>query len=266
VLWVGGVLAAAALAAFLYWRWAGEPALTPDTPEDEARPLRPSPPDRASEHREVEISEAELEPEEELPALAESDAWVRAQAGELSANPVFTSWLRQDELVSRFVASVDNVTDGFTPRAHLPFLAPARSFEVVERPDGSFVTAPASFARYDAIGAALASVDAEAGARLYRRDAPLLEAAFRELGYGGIAFDERAAAAVRLLLETPVPNGEETLVQPAVYWRYEDETLEGLTQAQKQLLRMGPRNVERVQAKLRELADRLGFERPAADS
>jgi hypothetical protein len=37
-----------------------------------------------------------------------------------------------------------------------------------------------------------------------------------------------------------------------------DETLEALSQAQKQLLRMGPKNVREIQGKIRELAAALG--------
>ena len=56
-----------------------------------------------------------------------------------------------------------------------------------------------------------------------------------------------------LLLATPVPTGREALVQPSVRFAYEDEQLEGLEPAQKQLMRMGPDNTHRVKEKLREI-------------
>jgi hypothetical protein len=55
-----------------------------------------------------------------------------------------------------------------------------------------------------------------------------------------------------------VPTGREALVQPSVRFLYEDEALEGLEPAQKQLMRMGPENVRRVQEKLREIQQALG--------
>ena len=39
-----------------------------------------------------------------------------------------------------------------------------------------------------------------------------------------------------------------------------DETLEGLSAAQKQLLRLGPKGVGAVQGKIRELAAALGID------
>jgi hypothetical protein len=44
----------------------------------------------------------------------------------------------------------------------------------------------------------------------------------------------------------------------AVY-HYNDPRLEGLTQAQKQLVRMGAQNVRTIQRKLREIALALGI-------
>jgi hypothetical protein len=42
-------------------------------------------------------------------------------------------------------------------------------------------------------------------------------------------------------------------------YEFEDDRLESLTPAQKQLLRMGPRNVRLVQGKLLEIAHALGI-------
>ncbi len=42
-------------------------------------------------------------------------------------------------------------------------------------------------------------------------------------------------------------------------YRYVDPKLEALSPAQKQLLRMGPENAQKIQAKLRELAGVLGL-------
>ena len=42
-------------------------------------------------------------------------------------------------------------------------------------------------------------------------------------------------------------------------YRYADPSLEGLTAAQRQLLRTGPRNVTKIQSALRQLAIALGI-------
>jgi hypothetical protein len=106
----------------------------------------------------------------------------------------------------------------------------------------------------------VASLDAERCAALYRRAKPLVEEAFRALGPGEEPFDDRLARGVRVLLATPLPTGDEELVQPKVFYEYADPALESLEPAQKHLLRMGPANARRIQEKLRELASALGIE------
>lgn len=240
---------------FFAYRWLARetPAVAPAPELAEPIPEPASPDARAEEPS---APEAPLEP---LPSLDASDAWLRAEAAPLSTSPLFAGWLASGDLLRRFVASVDNVADGESPRAHLPFLAPREPFRVVTRA-GRTVTDPRSFARFDAVAEAVASLDAERCAALYRRAKPLLEEAFRALGPGDERFDDRLARGVRGLLETPVPAGDEELVRPKVFFEYADPELESLDPAQKHLLRMGPANVRRVQAKLRELTAALGIE------
>ncbi len=255
-----------AAVALLAAGWLSYLWLAPQTPEvapgpelveplaDEAQtaPAEPAAPEPG-------IDEA---PAETLPALDESDAWLGAEAAKLSQDPALAPWLASGDLVRRFVASVDNVADGESPRAHLPFLAPREPFRAVTR-EGRTVTDPRSFARWDAVGQAVASLDAGRCAELYRRAKPLVDDAFRALGEGDERFDARLARAIRSLLETPVPTGDEELVRPSVFFEYADPELEALDPAQKHLLRMGPANVRRIQAKLAELAGAIGIEAPS---
>ena len=60
----------------------------------------------------------------------------------------------------------------------------------------------------------------------------------------------------------PVLRDDVELVPHAIGFRYADPKLEALTAAQKQFLRIGPRNVRIVQEKLRELQPALAA--PAA--
>jgi hypothetical protein len=65
-----------------------------------------------------------------------------------------------------------------------------------------------------------------------------------------------------ILLSTPTVDGSERLKPKGIGYGYADERLESLTPAQKQLLRMGPRNVRVIKTKLRDIALALGI--PAA--
>jgi hypothetical protein len=255
-------LALAALLAlgFLAYRWLASEG-TPVEPEaGETEPLAQTPPGDATEEPPPPAGPAVPdEPAEPLPTLDASDAWLRAEAGSLSTSTLLADWLANGDLVRRFVAGVDNVSEGESPRAHLPFLAPRESFRAASRGSRA-VTDPRSFARFDSLAEAVASLDAERCAALYRRAKPLVEEAYRALGPGEETFDERLARAVRTLLATPVPSGEEEIVRPSVFYEYADPALESLVPVQKQLLRMGPENVRKVQGKLRELASALRIE------
>jgi hypothetical protein len=192
-----------------------------------------------------------------LPALDDSDEMVRRLAEGLSSHPALAAWLGRRGLARTLVAVVVNVADGETPRPHLEFLAPKQRFRAQPRPGRLIVPDPAAFAGYDLFGDAVASVDAAAAASACRTLAPLFEAAYVELGHPEGGFAAALDRAIRALLAVPVLRDDVELVPHAIGFRYADARLEALTPAQKQFLRIGPRNVRLVQGKLRELATAL---------
>ncbi len=191
-------------------------------------------------------------------ALAESDAAVREFAAALSMNPEFAKWLLTKELIRTFVVAVDNVANGLSPKPHIDFFSPSGQFRVVRTKTGTLID-EASYSRYDPVAGVVLSLDAVAAARLYRAVKPLLQEAYRDLGYPGVDFEDTLVRAMAELLETPVVEGPVKLEQKILSYAMTDETLEGLSQAQKQLLRMGPKGIRAVQGKLRELAAALGI-------
>jgi hypothetical protein len=191
-----------------------------------------------------------------LPALDASDAFVRELARGLSSSPSFLAGLATRGLMRTAVAVVKNVADGETPRPHLAFLAPKIGFRTrSER--GRLLVDPKSYEEYDAFADAVDSVDAQGCARALRLLAPLLEAAHKELGHPEGGFPATLERALVALLQTPVLAGEVPVVRHVATYEFADGRLEALTPAQKQFLRIGPRNMRKVQAKLRELARAL---------
>jgi hypothetical protein len=159
--------------------------------------------------------------------------------------------------VRTLTAVVVNVADGETPRPHLEFLAPKQRFRASRRPARLVVPDPAGFAGYDLFGVVVASVDAKGAVEAYRTLAPLFEAAYVELGHPEGGFPAAVDKAIRALLAVPVLPDDVELAPHALGFRYADPKLEALTPAQKQFLRIGPRNVRLVQEKLREVAAAL---------
>ncbi|HEX9420126.1 MAG TPA: DUF3014 domain-containing protein, partial [Methylomirabilota bacterium] len=220
------------------------PAQVPGAPEAPASP-EPLPTPGGSEPEGV--------PTTTLPPLAESDAPVRELARGLSPNPALSRWLSGEGLIPRFIAVVDNVAEGVSPRPHLLFLAPEASFQIVTR-DGRQYIDPRSYGRYDAAADVITSLDPRAAVGLYRQLQPLCEEAYRELGHPPGRFDDVLAKAIQTLLATPVVDGEIELRPKVVTYAFADPRLEALSPAQKHFLRMGPRNVRLIQGELRTLA------------
>ncbi|MFN8094249.1 MAG: DUF3014 domain-containing protein [Vicinamibacteria bacterium] len=134
---------------------------------------------------------------------------------------------------------------------------PAQRFRARAAGRGALVADAAGFAGYDAFGDVIASVDARAAAEAYRTLEPLFDEAHRELGHPEGRFRTSLDKAVAALLATPVPAADAPLERHATLLRWADPALEALTPAQKQFLRIGPRNVRIVQGKLRELQSAL---------
>jgi hypothetical protein len=191
-------------------------------------------------------------------ALGESDPAVREFAAALSKNPDFAKWLLTKDLVRKFVVAVDNVANGLSPKPHVDFFAPNGDFRVVRTKDGTIVDA-ASYSRYDPVVGVVLSLDATAAARLYRAADPLLQEAYNELGYPGVDFDDTLIRAMAELLGTPVVVGPIRLEKKVLSYAMTDQTLEALSAAQKQLLRLGPKGVGAVHDKIREIAAALGI-------
>lgn len=193
-----------------------------------------------------------------VPPLDESDAVVRGLVAQLSAHPQVASWLATQGLIRNFTVVVTNIAEGRTPAVHLRSLRPPAAFEV--RADGDrLVIDPRSYARYDGVAAAAASIDAAGAARLYGTLKPRIEEAYLQLGAPDGSFDRALERALVRLLATPLVNDPVQVRQVGVGYEFANPDLEALTPAQKQLLRMGPQNAAAVQASLRAIALALGI-------
>ncbi len=193
-----------------------------------------------------------------MPPVAESDRRVRELVGALSSQPELAKWLTAEGLVQRFATAVSNIADGESPRMVLSFLAPPGPFQVSRR-QGRTAIDPRSFERYDAVARVVGSVDAVAAARVYGELKPLLEGAYAEIAPPEQTFDGTFSRAIQVLLAVPVPQGDVEVVERGALFAYADPQLEGLNRAQKHLLRMGPRNMQIIQAKLRDLQGALNL-------
>ncbi len=250
---VGGLLIAGALLVTLlvYWRFFHRVTENPvESPELALRPSTPPPP--------AAVAPPPPEPVE-LPLLEESDPFIRGAVATLSARPELVRWLATDSLVERFVATVDNVARGESPRKHLGFLAPKGRFEVAEA-EGEVRANPATYDRYDLLTQVILSLDTEGVAETYAQILPLLDEGYQRLGYPAGAFENVLAQAFQRLNRVAVAPDAPALEPRLKSYHFADPELEALGEAEKHLLRLGPENGRQVQLKLRQLGRALGLD------
>ncbi len=202
----------------------------------------------------------------DLPPLDDSDALVRQRIGILSSNRLVAAWLGTKGLIRNFAVVIENISHGMNPSRHLQVLKPVGQFRVMTRGSQTIID-PRTYDRFTPIADAAASFDARSAGRLYLSFKPLLQTAYDELG-NQEAVDSAVERAVAALLEVPAIDGDVRVEQTGegIGYQYVEPRLESLASAQKQLLRMGPKNIRIIQSQLRTFAMTIGISTPRAST
>jgi hypothetical protein len=201
--------------------------------------------------------------EEPLPGLNDSDSIVLAALQQLRGEGLVQLLVPQ-ELLRKFVLTVNNLAEGKVIHEYRPIISPpppfiAEKFSVMiegTAADQERIS-PNNFQRYEPYVTTLSLIDSDAAVAVYRRFYPLLEEAFNELGLKKPNFHSVLIAAIDNILAAPDGQGDLLLVHPKVFYQYADPALETLPQTHKLILRMGPENARSVKASLRQLRARL---------
>jgi hypothetical protein len=235
----------------------------------------PPPPPPPQEPAEPVVASPEPAPEpviEEppLPPLADSDPVVIETITGLVGAEQARQYVAQEDVVSRLVATVDSLSGKQVPASIKVIEGPGGEFQATADDDPSsiilneagdpipqYVVDPVNYRRYTPYVEMLEGMDNAELSAAYRDYQPLLEEAFRQLGYPEGDFEQRLRAVIDELLATPGLSEPARLVKPEAYYLYADKELESLTAGQKALIRMGPDNAARVKAKLVEIRDAL---------
>ena len=189
----------------------------------------------------------------DLPPLPQTDPIVRELVARLSSHPTIAAWLATKGLIANFTLVTLTIAEGRTPARLLRPIAPRGRFRTTSSRDGLFVD-PRSYERYDPHAEAIAALDPAGTASLYLTLKPRITDAYKELGFPDGDFDRVLERAIGVLLQTPTLDESAMLVPKGVTYAYIDPSLQSLPPAQKQLLRLGPRNGQIVRGKLKEVA------------
>jgi hypothetical protein len=216
------------------------PLAAPDTSKPDHVPLARQPEESRAPAAALAPPEAAARLEPALPALDDSDEEVRATLSDILPLAMQAS-LAPSDLLRRAATLADNFGNGKILRDKLPLPAVPGKLKIQERDDRVFLD-PANHGRYDLLVDALVQIDPRIVARWFDRYEPLLQQAYAELGNPQQPLRERILAGLQLMLNAPEAPAEIELLQPAVFYKYADPSLEALPDSQKLLLRTGPRN------------------------
>jgi hypothetical protein len=219
-----------------------------------AQPIAAPPPAAAPTDVSVDSTRPKRQPVD-LPPLDASDDVLRRLVSQLSSNPLLARLLATTGLARAATLTVVQIAQGRTPSLPLAPMRPSTRIAILGT--GSARIDPQSYHRWDAATAALVSIRPDELAQVYVNVKPLIDQAYRDLGYQDGNFDDAIAKAMAVLRETPDVLAEPVLLQRPGYFEFEDPALRALLPVQKQLLLVGPENRRRIGAWLDELAKSL---------
>ena len=222
------------------------PAVEPEQPAPDTAPRYPIP------------GPTVQTPEElvELPPLDDSDAYFNLTLEELFGKAL-DSMLVESGGIERFVTTVDNLPRSTLAERLRPVSPVDNTLVVKTVGDNVFELSTDNYARYDDYVRLLEQAEVDAIMASYRRFYPLLQEAYRALGYPTGHFNDRLVEVIDHLLATPDIEQPVQLTRPHVLYEYADPSIEALSSGQKILVRIGPDNAGRVKDRLAELRRRL---------
>jgi Protein of unknown function (DUF3014) len=186
------------------------------------------------------------------PDMEHSDAELQTALPPVIGAAAVKDFLEHENMIRRFVVTVDNIPRQKIPLERRPFRKVAGSF-LAQGDDAHATLDPANYARYQPYVAAVRNVDVTALTKVYVRFYPLLQHTYENLGYPKGYFNDRLVEAIDVLLATPQLTGPIDLVRPNVMYEFADPALEARPAGQKLMLRMGPDNAAAIKEKLTEL-------------
>lgn len=198
-----------------------------------------------------------IEPEKPLPELKDSDAALQESLSRLFDAQRLGELFILEDMINRFVVTVDNLPRAKLPLQNLPTNPPPGKFLVHEKSAGAAEINPENYKRYARYVQFVEDLDTRKIASVYFHFYPLFQEAYRNLGYKSAYFNDRLVDAIDELLAAPEVKDPVQLVQPSVFYKYADPRLESLSAGQKLMIRIGPENAAKLKAKLRELRQAL---------
>lgn len=260
------------VAIVVAWQFTGEKAkpvvIEPTVPvaviePEPAKQIDMPEPEPEIEEEVIETTSEVLIPEKEpLPALDESDDWLKIKLPEITWRKELLTLIIDDDMIRRFVVFTDNFSQGTVAYEHSPFVLPNIKFspltgdETQADKQNTLQWNEDSSKRFGSYIDLLRSMDSDSLVQWYIEVKPLIDEAYSELGYED-DFTNTLQSAITRVLDMELPKSSMELVQPSVMYKFANPQLEALPDSDKLLLRLGKENLLVMKSILLELHEKL---------
>jgi hypothetical protein len=248
------VAVAIVIAGVLAWRYfSPQPAQPAAPPVANAPAPAPAEPAAGTPKYPIEAAAVPQPPATPpLPDVAGSDAVMQDTLASLFAGVALDRIFQTQEIVPRFVATIDNLPRQSVALSKMS-VKPVPGSLAVAPSDGQSLLRADNAERYAPYVRVLEQADPQKLVQAYVRYYPLFQKAYQDLGYPNGYFNDRLVEVIDHLLAAPDVPAPVALVQPKVLYEFADPALERLSAGQKMMIRMGQVNESRVKGKLREI-------------
>ncbi|GAA5136945.1 DUF3014 domain-containing protein [Thalassotalea piscium] len=202
----------------------------------------------------------EVVPEVPLPTLDQSDSWIREKLPTITWRNELLKLIVDDDMVRRFVVFTDNFAKGNVAYQHSILVKPTTKFtaQVVEEDGQATIQWDENVTkRFSLYVDLLRTIDSDLLVQWYVELKPLIDQAYAELGYPDENFTEVLHEAITRVLDMEIPKESLALVRPSVMYKYKDQDIEQLSDADKLLLRIGKDNLLVIKSVLLEINEKL---------
>ena len=189
----------------------------------------------------------------ELLTLENSDESFQTAIKRASEN--LRKWFLAKNVIKKFIVIINDLSQNQILYKHRTFLKPPGKITVKIDAKGLYL-AKQSYSRYNPLATAIEAIDVQTGLDLYIVFKPLFEKVYKEFSYPAqYRLDDIFLKAAANVIDAPIVTSRIALVKHTISYKYADKKLESLNDVEKLMIRMGPENTKKIQAKLRQLVE-----------
>ncbi len=164
-------------------------------------------------------------------------------------------WFEIKDVIRKYIVLIHDVSQNKILFKHKNFLKVPKKNMVREDDQGLYLTKE-GYQRYDRFANALVAIDVKKGVGLYLSFKPLFNKVYKTFSYPeSYKLEDIFLKAAANVINAPVEEGRVGLVKHTLFYKFSKRKLERLNDVEKQMLRMGPENTKKIQAKLRQLVE-----------